>query len=335
MIISLLLALIAAGFASYALNRWLVIPRLQKRAIIDIPVERSSHLEPVVRGGGIGWFLGGLLGAAAGILALFASGTAISLPQVLLVAAAGLALGLIGLADDLGTISPLMRLVLQFAAGLSLTVSMIGQMHLGAAAVIAVALSTVLVINAVNFMDGLNTLITAWAIFAGLWMSFFALLAGRPAIAVMSLALAGAAGGFLPLNRHPAKAFLGDIGSYAIGALTLSLFWVLWASGISFLILLAPFVIPLADVLLTLLRRLYGQERIFEAHKKHAYQRLHQAGLTHERVSAVHLGSAIVCSAIAAVGVYVWNSNAFILGGWLIAVTVYMLLPRMFGSTQS
>lgn len=104
--------------------------------------------------------------------------------------------------------------------------------------------------------------------------------------------------GFLPYNIGNAKAFLGDVGSYGVGSAVAAFAAFLLVSGVNPVVVGAPLVLLAFDVGWTLLRRLYERENIFQAHRRHIYQRTHQLGLTHEQTSGAYAGlNAIACLA--------------------------------------
>ena len=286
---TLLLGFGVALVLGYTVNRFLVIPGLQRHAVLDHPTARSSHDTPVVRGGGIGVIAGYLVGGVTSVVvhALFDEPLGHGWVVASMALAAAVVCGAVGLADDLDSFSATTRLFFQIVLGLIFGFLVFLLSPWGWSVVFAIAASVVLSVNAINFMDGVNTLITGWAALIGLWYTVISVSTSQTLLAVVAASLAGAAVAFLPINKSPAQAFLGDVGSYAIGGIAIALFWLLWVSGASRMMIAAPFVIPLFDVLVTLVKRVYVGENIFQPHRKHYYQRLNQAGLSHETVGAV------------------------------------------------
>jgi UDP-N-acetylmuramyl pentapeptide phosphotransferase/UDP-N-acetylglucosamine-1-phosphate transferase len=111
---------------------------------------------------------------------------------------------------------------------------------------------------------------------------------GDAAIAALSTALASSASAFLVYNHHPARIFLGDVGSIPLGFLAAALglagwrndLWPLWFPVLVF----GPFI---GDATLTLVKRLVRGERIWQAHRSHYYQRMVQMGFGHRRTAWV------------------------------------------------
>ena len=103
------------------------------------------------------------------------------------------------------------------------------------------------------------------------------------------LPILGALIGFLVLNWKPAKVFMGDSGSTFLGALYLSIIFKSdsFIESFKYFLLITPLI---ADTVSTLFRRIIAKQNIFAAHKKHLYQRLFQAGLSHKNVSLLYAG---------------------------------------------
>jgi Fuc2NAc and GlcNAc transferase len=145
-------------------------------------------------------------------------------------------------------------------------------------------------INLYNFMDGIDGLAAGEAASVGVAAAVLLWLVGAPGLGALSLLLAAAAGGFLVWNWHPARIFMGDVGSaalgYAFGALAAASERAGAIPAVVWLLLLGVFF---GDATLTVVRRLLRREPIFRAHRSHAYQRAPQAGLSHARVTATVL----------------------------------------------
>lgn len=159
------------------------------------------------------------------------------------------------------------------AACLALAVFLQGA---GALVVVAAFVLALVLVNAWNFMDGIDGLAASQAALCGLGFALMPGEAGR----LLAIVLAGACLGFLPFNFPKAKIFLGDVGSGALGYLVA----VLVATGMgsrpvsAWLLLLLPSMAMLADAGLTLLWRMQRGERWWQPHVQHAYQRWSRAG---------------------------------------------------------
>lgn len=251
-----------------------------KTNIIDIPNIRSSHNQPTPRGAGvaiaIAWFTGI-------IILFFLDG----IPNYLLIALLfGVPISVIGFIDDIVTISPKLRLVVQILCA-SLAVFSLGGINsidFGFSALqssflftIAAVLGIVWFTNLFNFLDGIDGYIGVEIIF--ICLAAFILLGIN-----LPLLLAASTLGFLIWNWQPAKIFMGDVGSTLLG-FTIGVFAVYYqnsneSSIVIWLMLTSLFWF---DATLTIFRRWRNHEQISKAHKKHAYQRIVQSGFSHQK----------------------------------------------------
>jgi UDP-GlcNAc:undecaprenyl-phosphate GlcNAc-1-phosphate transferase len=294
-------------------------------AAIDTPSQRSSHTVPTPRGGGLP------IGAGLVIAAVLIHSAA-----TLTFGAAVAAFAAIGLADDLAGLSAGRRLGLQAAAGLAAAWALADDAGLGTAAVIAAALVLGLwlaaFVNAFNFMDGVNgisagTALLAGAAYAGLglWRADGLLAAGGAAVAAGALA-------FLPWNAGRARVFLGDVGSYGLGAALAVL--AAWAvlRGLPPEAAIGPLALYVADTGWTLQRRLRSGERCLRPHRTHVYQRLTDAGWSHQQVTVVTgtlTGTLAVLGAVSVTGMPVLRAAADLAGLALLAG--YLRAPAVLG----
>jgi len=269
----------------------IVLAWLQRRAILDHPVERSSHQVPVPRGGGLALMplalFSWLMLAAAGMAPVGTS---------LVVAIAAL-LAIISWRDDLGGLGVGWR----FAA--HLLAASLGILALPDSALvfqgllpllldrIAAVLLWVWFLNLYNFMDGIDGLTCTETIFIGLGVALVLSFANQDDDHAPMLALAAAAGaaGFLRWNWPPAKIFLGDVGSIPLGYVMGWLLLAMAAKGLWAPALILP-LYYLADASLTLLMRLGRGERIWQAHRQHFYQRATAPDGDHSAVLMLIIG---------------------------------------------
>ncbi len=247
------------------------------RSLIDIPNARSSHVVPTPRGGGVSIVVSFLLA-----LLLMASLGLIAWPLTYALFGAGTGIAVLGFLDDHGHISARWRLLGHFiaaawalfwigglpplvVAGFAVDLSWIGHM--------LAAVYLVWLLNLYNFMDGIDGIASIEAICVCLGSALLYWLTGHELIAFTPLLLAFAVVGFLYWNFPKARIFMGDAGSgflgITLGVLSLQAAWVtpqlLW----SWLILLGVFI---TDATWTLLRRLLRGDKVYEAHRSHAYQ---------------------------------------------------------------
>lgn len=289
---------LAGSFAGSALLAVGMRAVLLRRAIMDIPNERSSHRIPVPRGGGLAF----VVPCVAGLATAAFAGTG---AEGSLAAAAGIAgVGAIGLADDIRGVRPVIRLAVHLACGALATwpaaAALAGMLEMPAVALaVPLALAAAWFVNMVNFMDGVDGI-------AGLEGAFVLGAAGALAVAGpegpgtpvgrCALLCAASVAGFTAVNMSRMRIFMGDCGSGALGLLVAWLLATAVATGAlspwSALALPAAFT---ADAGVTLARRLAAGQSPVAAHRTHAYQRLVRRGAGHR---AVTLGYAAINLAV-------------------------------------
>ncbi len=293
----------------------LVRRELLRRELLDHPNARSSHELPTPRGGGIGCLVGLLVGGAVG-LAMHPQRSA----TVVVVVSTAVGLGLIGLADDVGNLSARVRLAAQVALGLlagGVVATVLGLAWPGWA--LLGAFATVLLVNTVNFMDGINGISGLTLLVWGVATAVLGQRDGADDVALLG-ALGAATGlGFLPFNIPVARMFLGDVGSYGIGGLVATTSVLALGRGLPLLAVVAPLVPYLADVLRTLAVRALGGRPLTTAHREHVYQLLTAPGrLAHPPVAA----GAAVLAAVAAAAAQALPAGAALLVLLLVAAAV-------------
>ena len=250
--------------ASSWLYLWLLTPLLSRR-LLDQPNARSSHKLPTPRGGGVAFVLVGSIAVAllGSWLPLFC-----------------LPLALVGFLDDRHNLPAGLRYGAQLATALLLLlISPLSALAAGWLFWLLFLIAATAVINFTNFMDGLDGLV------AGCMAVVFAVAGLWP--------LVGALLGFLLWNWSPAKVFMGDVGSTFLGAVFAGV--VLQQTSFSAALALLLVATPLlADACLCVPRRLFAGQRIFQAHRLHLFQRLHQAGWCHAHVSSLYIAATAV-----------------------------------------
>lgn len=259
-------AWVGIPFAIACVGTWLARAYALRRRLIDEPGERRSHGQATPRGGGVGIVL-------AMFVALAMLPAAMPASQRVLPGAIALGLLLVaavGWADDHRPLSPWGRLATHVLAagclGAGLSAAGMGPMVAATGALAALVL-----VNVWNFMDGIDGLAASQALLVALACALFA---RGGAGAWLALALAGACVGFLAFNLPPARIFLGDVGSGALGYLLAALLaWSAASAPTDAPLLLLPLSAFLLDASLTLAGRLWRRERWWLPHTQHAYQR--------------------------------------------------------------
>lgn len=260
---------------------------------VDLPNPRKVHQRPMVRLGGISIFLGALVA----ILTVWIFGGFGVLPPTEEYEIWGLTIGgtaffLIGLADDLFTLSPLLRLLMQvivaalaWMAGVQIeffTIPFAGLVNLGWLSLPITVIWLVGMANAINFIDGLDGLAAGVSGIAAVVMLVVSLFMDQPAAALVAAALAGGALGFLRYNFNPAQIFMGDGGAYFMGFTLAGVGVIGLVKSVTTVAVLLPFLIlavPILDISAVVLDRLRRGKSPFSADKRHLHHRLLQAGL--------------------------------------------------------
>jgi UDP-N-acetylmuramyl pentapeptide phosphotransferase/UDP-N-acetylglucosamine-1-phosphate transferase len=298
------------------------------RNLLDVPNARSSHEIPTPR-----------LGGLAVIAGVWAAAPFIS-ESFLFLAAATLA-GLVGVLDDFVDLPFWMKAAGQATVAFILLFLVPPPISLAAGPLWPLALLfgmvwIVAVVNAFNFMDGVDGIAGGTAILNAL---FLAALAGTSGLGASLAALAAAVAGFLVWNVSPARIFLGDSGSHFVGFFlgAVALYTepmggpgVPYAPYLAFLVAAAVFTPFLFDTAFTLARRATARKNIFAAHREHIYQRITPDPASHRQVSIVYFAFSAL-SGIAAVLASGGTLLRLLAGGVLIfGLCLFMaFLPRI------
>ena len=308
------LALVVTSFALPLV--WYV---LRRRQLLDQPNERSSHEAPTPRGAGVALLMGVVAGTSFAGLPLGALFGVVSF-------------GLLGAVDDLRPRSAKLRVAVQAALALVVAWLLWREISPAAAAWFGVlgAAAMPIVVNTVNFMDGINGITAVHGVVFG---TVYAVLLGSTLgweWGVMGAALVGSSLAFFPWNfRKRALVFLGDSGSYMVGATVALLLIATTGFGLGAIVALAPLVIYLTDVLFTLVVRLTQGQHLMTAHRQHVYQRLVQQGWGHRSVT-LFVGSLSLVAGVVAIATAQQVTPAWTSVGLLACLAVfYLLSPRL------
>ncbi|WP_024366386.1 MraY family glycosyltransferase [Arthrobacter sp. TB 26] len=265
--------LLASVLLPFAVKPWLV-----KMGVVDVPSARSSHGRTTIRGMGVAVSVATAVGYVTAVLlgAVTVDRSVFAVVLAIIVASAA-----VGWIEDLRGLSIRGRAAAQLgigAAGSAALIVLTGQsfwwLPLAALAIAAY-------INIANFMDGVNGISSFHGVLAGAAYTVAGTLADQPWLTAGGAVLAMAFLGFLPWNLSRGSVFLGDVGSYLLGASVAALAVAGFLSGVYVEYVLSPILVYVADTGYTLLRRINAGERWYASHREHVYQRLTDVGFSH------------------------------------------------------
>lgn len=330
-----------------------------RRGWLDVPIDRKIHSAPTATYGGIAIF--------AGVAAAFLAATLMpSLRQTFRFSeAVGMLLAsfvvlLLGIGDDHRDLPQLPRLAGQIFAGGILYFSgvqmsffwlpAVGTISLSAdLSAIATILWIVLMMNAVNYIDGLDglaaglTVISAAALFVYSTRLPEQFLGPDPLAPLVAAALVGACIGFLPMNFYPAKIFMGDTGAMPLGLMlagaTISLIGRYSGPGaaggrIALPLIFTPVVfaaLPVGNFLFVTARRFLNRQSLMGGERdEHIHYRLIRLGHSHRGAVLLMYGwAAVLAFGLILAGTIPWGR--FVLASAAAAGTflILTLAPRL------
>ena len=297
--------------AAFTLSAILCVFIIKRQHTLDVPNERSSHTIPTPRGGGLAF----ITAFYAGIFILYAANL---MPDNVFtsLAGAGGIIALAGYLDDMNSVSPWLKAAAQLASliwgvlwlGPVASIDLSGFIwqwgYIGMAATVIAGLW---LINLYNFMDGIDGLAAAQAIFIFVSAAIFCVFEGAYGEAWTLGILAASVAGFLVFNWQPAKLFMGDSGSGFLGLMV-----VLMAIATTPPLNLWPWAILVtlfvADATVTVVRRMLRGEKWYEGHNLHAYQRLSRRWHSHRAATACYMSVNIVF--VLPLAVVAWSNPA-------------------------
>lgn len=311
-LLALLIALLLAGALT-----WPVRALALKIGAVAHPGGRHVHTQVMPTAGGLAIFVG-----------FWAATLTLAWPPtqpVLAVLVGSLILLVVCLVDDVKSLSPVLRLVAQFAValiafyggvqvrGLTNPLSAIGTYHyisLGWWSAPLTILWIMTITNAMNWLDGLDGLVAGVAALAGLTIMVGAATTGIPLVAIAAAALAGSCLGFLPFNFNPAKIFMGDTGAMFLGYM-LACIAVIGpfkiATAVAVLVPLLVLGVPIFDTVSGIVRRLRAGKSPLAADRGHIHHRLIDRGMSvRQAVLTIYLLTAVLCL----IAVVLWRLEA-------------------------
>ncbi|KKB96250.1 putative undecaprenyl-phosphate N-acetylglucosaminyl 1-phosphate transferase [Candidatus Arcanobacter lacustris] len=317
---SLYFALLAS-FILVLIGTTYLISYLLEKNILDVPNNRSNHHIATPRGGGILIIISILLGSSvAGIVNM----------ELIILLFGALFLSIVGFVDDRFDLPIYLRLSAQVFVSLAVISNIPADIlifknylpsYIEKSLMI---LALIYFMNCFNFMDGIDGIASSESIHIALSifiLSFFVVMKSELKHLCLIIIVANLA--FLRWNWHKAKIFMGDSGSVSLGFI---LGWLLiklaLAGGV-----LASLIIPLyflSDSLITMGKRLFNGEKIWQAHSKHFYQIAVRNGVSHDLVVKYIWVANIFLTIVAIISIY-YSLLSIILA----AFTIYMIISHL------
>ncbi len=300
---------------SFWLTRRLSSPN-SRLYLLDYPNERSLHIHPTPRTGGIavlGSLFAGLLLTYAGHVSgwlhggLWSHSGPLQMQQIQWILLLTLCIAAVSFVDDRVGVRPGIRFGMHavmagsvvFGAGAkinTITIPLLGTWMVGDAAALLTMLFIMWIVNLYNFMDGMDGFAGGMTVLGFGFLSCSAWIGGDETLGMLALLVAAATGGFLVYNMPPAKIFMGDVGSTSLGFLAGALSVVGVSSGVFDvwvpILIFSPFIM---DATTTLLRRLFQGKKIWLPHREHYYQRLVLSGWGRKKTVWVEYVLMCVC----------------------------------------
>lgn len=275
-------SLVFSFFTTWLFRKWAI-----RKAVLDIPNQRSSHSVPTPRGGGlaivVAWYIAIFIFYLTGLIQ----------ENLFFALLSGIVLVILGLLDDLYSLPSIIRLFVQilvvvatlyFLNADEIFLTGVASIRMNWLLLVVAGIGLIWFINLFNFLDGIDGYAGMESLFILMAIYFFT---GNFLMIILSAAVLG----FLFWNWQPAKIFMGDVGSTTLGFF-LGVFALYYAGSGSlpllvFLIISALFWF---DATITILRRFFNREQLTQAHRKHAYQRIVQSGFSHQKTVLLALG---------------------------------------------
>ncbi|MBC5805258.1 MAG: undecaprenyl-phosphate alpha-N-acetylglucosaminyl 1-phosphate transferase [Candidatus Eremiobacter antarcticus] len=311
--------LCALTFALAAAACAIVTPLVRRMAfavgVFDQPdEERRIHSRPTPRLGGVALFIGFMLALFTMLNVALTNNYVIhhflgtrDLAHIIGLLSGGTLMMGVGLWDDIMGMAPRRKFAAQFVVALAaimlykfiiegFTLPHFGYVSLGWLAIPFSLFWYLGMVNAVNFLDGLDGLLSGVTLIASITMILVSLWHHQYLVAITMCALGGAAAGFLPFNYHPARIFMGDGGALFIGFVLASAAVMGTEKGavaISLLVPLLVLALPIVDTANVIVRRLQRRAPVFGADRSHMHHQLLEYGLSQRQV--VNLMYVVCC----------------------------------------
>ncbi|MBF0673464.1 MAG: NAD-dependent epimerase/dehydratase family protein [Salinibacterium sp.] len=246
------------------------------------------------------------------------------------VASLAIAAGVLGWIEDARGLGVKIRALTQLLLGVAAAICLTALTGTSPWIVPLFAVAIAGYINAANFMDGVNGISGLHGLTVGASFAAVGVISDTDWLIGSGLVLAAAFAGFLPFNIFGGKVFLGDVGSYLLGAGIAGIACAAVAAGLSPVAAVAPLAIYLADTSFTLARRVLKGEVWHEAHRAHVYQRLTDVGFSHVGSALIVTAATVACAGI---GLATQDGPGHLQAGAVVCVflicAAYLSLPKL------
>ena len=295
-----------AVFVATAVLVDLIVIIAARWRLVDLPNRRSAHALPTARGGGLAIVLVTTL-ACIGLVFRWPPAT---VPILLGLLVPCLVIAWVGVLDDLQSLPAVGRLVLQIGVAVVITAVLgpleaiavpgLPRLEFGPAAWPLTVLWIVGMTNAFNFLDGSDGMAGLAAVVGGVGLAALGLLTGMHLPMMLAAFVAASAAGFLVFNWHPARIFMGDVGSGFLGTFLATL-PLMFPDSVEERIFV-PAVLALwpaiFDPFVSVLRRVWNRANPLEPHREFFFHRLIRSGVSHASAAVLYGGLAAVGAAL-------------------------------------
>lgn len=311
----------------------LMIVASRKWNIMDTPNVRKAHNKPIPLMGGVAIYLATIVATVLYILLFEEFPLQLNIVIAFLIGISGVTM--MGLIDDILSLSARRRLIVLFVLALIVLIGclqfyfpqmLLDDPLLAIVTSVVVVFWIVAITNATNFTDGLDGLASCLSLVSALSFAVIFFIQGRDQLALpTTLALCGAIFGFLTYNFHPAKIFMGDAGSMFIGFM-LGILSIMSMSQKTIIVFVVPvflMIVPIADMCMSILRRLLLRKPVMKPDKMHFHHILIGRFNNHRIAVLILMAAQMV---FAGIGVFIYFLELYILGWILLAVLALLAI---------
>jgi UDP-GlcNAc:undecaprenyl-phosphate GlcNAc-1-phosphate transferase len=331
-----ILAFVLAGVLTWPVRKIAIAIGAMDKPTLD----RKTQKEPIP-------YLGGVAIASSITLLTFAAviksnNTQATFPLAAMLLFPAIFLGVVGLVDDLRTLRPMPRLIIQTVTAIVVALFLINTdtvaIHFDSTIVdeVIMVFWIIGICNSINFFDNLDGGAAGTVAVSSLGIAAIALGEGQELVAALAIVTAGSTLGFLMWNKSPAKIYMGDAGALFLGiivsVLTIRLNPGITPQWSSIALLPMLLAVPILDTCVAVFSRMKREISPFTGGKDHLSHRLMRRGLS-KRNTAFALWAMQALFVGCALTVYTWTTEigtAVITGTalvWLIAFVWFWRIP--------